>query len=264
MWWVSVVLLILSNKLCDLLLGMEITSLVLFCLVLDHCCLPEVESLVGSSQPERMYCLAHFSPSAFFLFIQGAWKRSNPYFELTHALFVFWHSNLTRWGEGSNFVFIFLFLNFAHCNWKFRNEKERLVFFCCCWQNFLSLPLFFFQLTARKTVFMATAWPPTPASVNRAGEGRTVLAVSPPAAAVCDRERLSLWDWCSPLCLLARGKSNRGVVLPTTALFLNVTHTKTHHTNKAHCSRPFGKHLIMIVWWTQHLKRCLQEFGFCK
>lgn len=147
MWWVSVVRLILSNKLCDLRLGMEMTSLVLLVvLVLDPCCLPEVESLVGSSQPERMYCLAHFSLSAFFLFIQGAWKRSNPYFELTHGLFVFstQKSHALR-GRFQFCVHIFvLFSNFAHCNWKFRNEKERLFSFVVADRTFSLYPCIFF------------------------------------------------------------------------------------------------------------------------
>lgn len=91
----------------------------------------------------------------------------------------------------SDFCFCF-FTIVSHCNWKLRNDKERLFFLMFSFvvvadgTNFLSLPLFC-QPTVRKTVFMATAWPPTPASVNRAGEGRTVLAVSPPAAAVCDK-----------------------------------------------------------------------------
>lgn len=48
--------------------------------------------------------------------------------------------------------------------------------------NLLLLPCF--QLTVQKAAFMATAWPPTPASVSRAGEDRTVPAVSPPAVVV--------------------------------------------------------------------------------
>lgn len=158
-----------------------------------------------------MYCLAHFSLSAFFSLYKVNESGGVPILNWLMPCLFSTQKSREQW-KVLIFCSYFCFLNFAHCNLKFQNDKEKVVFFfCCCWQNFLSpLPLFC-QLTARKTVFTATAWPPTPASVNRAGEGRTVLAVSPPAAAVCDKERLSLWDWCSPLCLLARGENQTRV-----------------------------------------------------
>lgn len=41
------------------------------------------------------------------------------------------------------------------------------------------------QLIVQRAVFTAVVWPPTPASVNRAGGAPTAPAVSPPAVAVC-------------------------------------------------------------------------------
>lgn len=105
--------------------------------------LPALESPVGNSQPERMYCLAHFALSAFFFFTQGAWKRLSPCFELTHALFVFDMENVT---SASGKVLILcsrffggVFLHFAHCNWKFQNNQESLGDFF--FQRFLLLLL---------------------------------------------------------------------------------------------------------------------------
>lgn len=46
----------------------------------------------------------------------------------------------------------------------------------------------------RRAVFTAVVWPPTPASVSRAGGAPTAPVVSPPAVAVCEQLFLCVWD----------------------------------------------------------------------
>lgn len=118
--------LIHGNKLCNLLWGTEITSLVQFGLGIGQLTVwsrPELESLVGNSKSERMYCIAH---SLLFSFYARYLKAVEPLFWTDSCPVCFWHRTLTSTGfhdraQGSNFTLTFLFLLFtivSHCNWK--------------------------------------------------------------------------------------------------------------------------------------------------
>lgn len=117
---------------------------------------PELESLVGNSEPERMYCTAHSFSLCFFLSIQGTWKRLSLYFELTHALFVFDMELSRALGFMTELKALILLWYFCFCflplsrtvigNFEMMRKGCFFnVFFCRrCWQNQLSLaPLVF-------------------------------------------------------------------------------------------------------------------------